>query len=226
MFLTTTPGSAHYRSMNNSQQVGVSTGSFEAVQPEDATLASTRAIESVSPIAVPKPKPRKFRPNDLITVIIRQQRKYEADAEFETEKKYEIDAKLEEWLRFYPGMHLGTDNLSNGKPGVRFGLDNKYETEGSNEREDSFIMRLQATIIDVKPNGNLVIQATQTEKHDEEENKITLTGTCRSEDVTPDNSILSTQVANLVIVEENEGAIRDATSRGWVPKLLDWVHLF
>jgi flagellar basal body L-ring protein FlgH len=53
-----------------------------------------------------------------------------------------------------------------------------------------------------------------------------LTGICRSEDVTPANTILSTQVAEMVLVEKNSGALRDATQRGWIPRLLDWAKPF
>ena len=49
------------------------------------------------------------------------------------------------------------------------------------------------------------------------------TGTVRSADVTPDNTVLSTQVADLNIDVKNSGAVRDASSRGWLTALLDWV---
>ncbi len=64
------------------------------------------------------------------------------------------------------------------------------------------------------------------EQPDEEQFTITLTGTCRSDDVTPTNSVLSTQIANLVLVEKNHGAVRDATKRGWIPRILDFAKLW
>jgi len=199
---------------------------FAAMPPQDESRPGTRAIEAMSLIAIPRVPPRKFKVEDLITIIVRQQKKYEAEAKLDTEKKWDIDGKLSEWFRFYPRNRLGSDKLSNGEPGFKFAFNNKYETDGENEREDKFITRIQATVIDVKPNGNLVLEATQTEKHDEEEIEITLTGVCRSEDVTPDNSILSTQVARMVLIERNSGAVRDATKRGWIPRILDWARPF
>ena len=198
--------------------------SFTARAPEDKTRPVTRAIEAVSMIAVPRLPPRKFKVEDLVTVIVRQQKKYEVDAQYETEKKWDITGKVNEWLRFYPNHRLGTDQLSNGQPGFDVTFDNSYETDGQNEREDKFETRIQATIIDVKPNGNLVIEAKTTEKHDDNEFDIALTGTCRSDDVTPANTIFSTQVAELRLIEENAGAIRQATQRGWIPKILDWLR--
>jgi len=204
-----------------------STGSaFAAMPPRDDSRATTRAIEAVSLVAIPRVPPRKFKVHDLITIIVRQQKKYEAEAKLDTEKKWDIDGKLSEWFRFHPRNRLGTDQLSTGEPGFKFAFNNKYETEGENEREDKFITRIQATIIDVKPNGNLVLEARQREKHDEEEFVMTVRGVCRSEDVTPDNAILSTQIADLELIEENAGAVRDAARRGWIPRVLDWARPF
>lgn len=200
--------------------------SFAVMPPKELSRPSTRAIEMSSLIAIQLAPPRKFKVHDLVSIIVRQQKRYEADGKLETKKEWDIDGKLEEWFRFYPGCNLGSDKLSNGQPGFRFGSKNENKMDGQNEREDRFDTRIQATIIDVKPNGNLVLEATLEEQHDEEHFTITLTGVCRAEDVTATNSIFSTQIANLVLVEKNKGAVRDATTRGWIPRILDFARPF
>lgn len=199
---------------------------FSATPPRESARASTRAIESMSMIALSPVAPRKFKTHDLITIVVQQQKKYEADGILNTKKEWKIDGKLEEWFHFYPQWRLGSDKLQNGKPGYQLDTKNENKMNGQNEREDRFITRIQATIIDVKPNGNLVLEASMEEQHDEEHFTITLTGSCRSEDVTPNNTILSTQIANLVLVEKNKGAVRDATTRGWFPRILDFARPF
>jgi flagellar L-ring protein FlgH len=205
---------------------GNPTSGFAAAPPREDASPATRSIEGVSLIAIPRTPPRKFRPHDLITIIVKQNKKRESEAKLDTEKKWDINGKLSEWFRFYPEHHLGSDKLSNGQPSFKFQFDNKYENDGQNDREDKFETRIQARVIDVKPNGNLVIEARQHETHDEEIIEITVTGICRSEDVTPANTILSTQIAELTLVEQNRGAVRDATQRGWIPRLLDWAKPF
>jgi flagellar L-ring protein precursor FlgH len=121
---------------------------------------------------------------------------------------------------------MGADNLTNGNPGVRLQWQNKYETEGQADREDKFVTRVTGQIIDVKPNGNVVVEARKYEKHDDEEITVTLTGVCRAKDITPDNTVLSTQIHDLVITESHTGAVRDATRRGWIPRLLDLLRPF
>ena len=199
---------------------------FAAVGPRDKSRPSTHALEMASLVAVPPVAPRKFKINDLITIIVRQQKKYEANGQLNNEDKWNIDGKLSDWFHLYDKKYLGTDNLTHGQPGFKFDLDNKLQQQSVNDRQDSFTTRFGATVIDVKPNGNLVLEAKMSEQHDEEKLNITLTGICRSEDVTADNSILSTQVAELVLIEKNQGAVRDATKRGWIPRLLDWGKPF
>lgn len=203
-----------------------SSSSFSAMPPREVSKPATRAIETYSLIAVPAVPPRKFKVHDLVSIIVRQQKRYEADGKLKTKKEWDIEGKLEEWFRFYPGNNLGSDKLSNGQPGYKFGTKNENKMDGENEREDRFDTRIQATIVDVKPNGNLVLEATLEEQHDEEHFTITLTGVCRSEDVTATNSIFSTQIANLVLIEKNRGAVRDATTRGWIPRILDFAKPF
>ena len=213
----TTPG------LNGATGNGSGTFPF-AASGRDSSRPGTRALEMTSFTAIPPAPPRKFKVEDLVTIIVRQQKKYSADGKLDNKKKWNLDGQLSDWFRFYGDdsvTHLGQDKLSNGKPGFKFDFDNKYKGESTNDREDTFTTRIQARIIDVKPNGNLVLEATLHETHDEEEIDITLTGTCRAEDVTAENSVLSTQVANLVLVEKNQGAVRDGTRRGWFPWLLD-----
>ena len=199
-------------------------GRFLWSDPEDEVLPMTRAIEGVSLYAIPAQTPRKYKVEDLITIIVRQQKKYEADAEWEGKKNWTTDAKLSDWFRFYDDLrHLGQDKLSNGQPGFKFNFKNNYKTEGEADREDRFITRITARVIDVKPNGNLVLEAMLEEQHDDEVTSLTITGMCRSADVTPDNTVLSTQIAELRIVEKNHGAVRDATRRGWVPRILSFA---
>jgi len=212
----------------NSGQVAPRDGwtTFAARTPGDRVSFMTRAIEQASPIAVPLGEPRKFRPNDLITIIVRQQKDYQAKGKLDSKKEWDLTGKLTDWFRFYPNHHLGQDTLSNGEPGFAFQYENELKSRTKNNRSDRFTTRIQARVVDVKPNGNLVLEARSSEQHDEEEWTITLTGVCRSEDVTADNSILSTQVAELTIVETNHGAVRDGTRRGWIPKILDWLRPF
>ena len=182
-------------------------------------------LERASLIAIKVKPPKTFKVNDLITIIVRQQKKFEAEGELETKKKLNLKTELEAFFKPFDGG-LGATTFYRGKPNVDYRFNSKLKNEGDVAREDSFITRITARIIDVKPNGNLVLEASSGEEHDDEVSSVTLTGECRSTDVTPDNTILSTQVAELRITEHNKGAVKDASTRGWVTRLLDVLKPF
>ncbi len=186
---------------------------------------ATKVIESNSWIAIKPPPPRMFKVHDLVTIIVREQRTFEADAELETEKKYEIQSDLEAFLKLTQGG-LGASKLHRGAPNINYSFENGVEGEADTKREDRMTTRVQAQIIDVKPNGLLVLEARKKITHDEEVSLITVTGVCRKEDITADNSILSTQIANSEIKVVTEGALHDNATRGWIPKLLDKIKPF
>jgi flagellar L-ring protein precursor FlgH len=190
----------------------------------DLTPANEALAES-SFISVALPEPRKFRLHDLITIIVKEKKKYESDGETEEKKDVSLQARLEEWFRIHKHKWL-QQTFGGGVPEVDFGLKGKWKGEGTVEREDEFTTRITAEVIDVKPNGNLVLQARKSIEMDEEWQVITLTGVCRSLDVSPDNTVLSTQLADLTITVEHAGAVRDGTRRGWVPRFFDWLRPF
>ncbi len=94
------------------------------------------------------------------------------------------------------------------------------------ERDDTFVGRITAEVIDVKPNGTLTLEAKEDIKTDEEDQKVSLIGTCRVEDITPDNSILSNQLYNLSLSKQHKGAVKDTTERGIFTRLLDSINPF
>ncbi len=169
---------------------------------------------------MPPVPPKAYRPGDLITIIVREQRKWEADSDLETKKKFDVKSELDAFFKPINGG-LGSSNFSRGKPNVDYNFDQKFKTEGDSSREDKLTTRLTARILDVKPNGLLVLEGRAKIVHDEESSQITLTGTCRKEDITADNTVLSTQIADKQVVVSNEGALKATATRGWITKLLD-----
>lgn len=186
---------------------------------------STEALQRVSLTAVVPEPPRSFKVRDLITIIVREQKKYEADAKVDNKKRLSLDAALEAWFRIHDHKWQ-QQAFSGGRPQITGTLKTQAKNDGKSEREDTFVTRITAEVVDVKPNGNLILEATSYIKNDEEEQIMTLSGVCRSFDVTPDNTVLSTQLGDLRIDVKHTGAVRDATRRGWISKGFDFLRPF
>ncbi len=201
-------------------------GKVSAILPREATRMERNAVYDRHSWVTVKPAPPKtFQVGDLLTIVVRETRKFEADADLETKKEFDIKSELEAFFKLTTGG-LGSAEFQRGKPTVDYKFSNDFKGEGDTNREDRLTTRLTGKIIDVKPNGLLVIEAKASVQHDDEISMITLTGVCRKEDVTADNTILSTQIADKNIVVVNEGALRAASSRGWILKLIDLIKPF
>ena len=153
-----------------------------------------RTLEKYSLTAVKLKEPREFAVHDLITIIVREQRKFESDAELETKKKFDIKSQLNAIFEPVAGT-LGAAAFSNGKPNVDFKFNQNLKYESDKDRQDRFTTRITAEIVDIKPNDNLVLQARARIAYDDEISIVTLTGVVRSIDISPDNTVLSTQLA-------------------------------
>lgn len=194
--------------------------------PRESMLRKGNPVyERYSIISTPPPLPKTYKVNDLITIIVRQSLQWEAEADMKTQRKWDIKSELEAFPKFTQGG-VGASTFRRGKPNLDYKFENKADNKGDASREDKLTTRLTAKIIDVKPNGQLVIEGRGKVTHDEETSEITITGTCRKEDVTPDNTVLSTQVADLDVAVKNAGALRRASERGWLQKMLDVVKPF
>lgn len=180
----------------------------------------------VSPFAVAAPEPETIGVNDLITIIVRITKTANSNSKLESKKDWTHEWDLGDWIRLSDKHGLVPASFPGGKPAVSFDYKNDWGGDGKYDRKDSLTTRIQATVINVKPNGNLVLEAKNDVSFGEEDYTITLIGTCRSVDVTPQNTILSTQVANLNVDVIDRGALRDATRRGWLMRGLDLLRPF
>ncbi len=177
------------------------------------------SLQANSLFAVQLPAPRVFKVHDLVTIVIREERKYKHDADLETKKKFDLGTKLNQWFRINDGWQQ--QKFPKGKPEISGTFEQNLKDSGQTQRSDMLTTRMTVDIIDIKPNGTLVLKGTKVIKTDEEEQNLVLSGTCRAQDVGPDNTILSTQISDMSIDTQSKGAVKDATRRGWIPKLLD-----
>lgn len=181
------------------------------------------AIAANSFYAVDIPEPRQYAENDLITVIIRESFKTDLKASLETQKDMKIDGEVTNFIdldKLLEGI-IQPEVFSNGNPGVGADFKKDWDGEGDYSRSESMTGRMTARIIDVKPNGTLVIEARQTMIHDKEELTIVLTGTCRAADITVDNTILSTELYDLHLDKQHKGELRKSTKKGFITRFFD-----
>lgn len=195
----------------------------ELAQREDPPQPANPVIESTSLIAVKNKEPKKYKVHDLITIIVRERTLYEAEGTANARRQADLRSELDAFIRF-TGGGIGATPFRRGKPNINYRSTFNQRNDGESEREDRLTTRITAKIVDVKPNGNIVMEATGQTRHDKEVHTLRFTGMCRSIDVTPDNTVLSTQIAEKKIDIITKGTIRNATRAGWAGELYDWIR--
>jgi flagellar L-ring protein precursor FlgH len=99
--------------------------------------------------------------------------------------------------------------------------ESKYAGTGSTSRQETLQATISAKVVDVIPNGNLMIEGRRNVKVNNEDQIIVLTGTVRSRDVSADNTISSALIADAKINYSGKGVISDRQSPGWLMNVLD-----
>lgn len=189
--------------------------------------AAQARLADVSFHAVPEPVPRTLRKHDQVTIIVREESQLRVRGSTRLKKEAEFEARLEEFIRLrLRNAEIEGGALGANPPAVRATGTRDFKGEGQVDRTDRFTTRVQAEVLDVKPNGTLVLQARSRIRTDDEDRYFILTGICRVEDVNADNTILSSQLYDKNLVQRNKGGVRNATRKGWLENLLDVVSPF
>lgn len=193
-----------------------------AAQPDPSVAKASQ----ISFFAVPPPTPRVLKKHDLVTIIVREESESTSEGNADLKKEMDFDAKLEQFIKLNLAGGALENSIGESVPQIKFNAARNFKGEATVDRSDSLTLRIQAEILDVKPNNTLVLQARASITTDDEVQSMILSGTCRAEDVTPDNTVLSTQLYDKSITKSHKGAVRDNTKRGWVPRLLDVLNPF
>jgi len=168
-------------------------------------------------------KPLKL--NDLITVIVDEKSQFTSEAQIQRRKQAQLNADLVDWVKLN-GLNLEPAPMANGPLQVNGTLQGQFRAQSDMDLRDAMKFRIAARIVDIRPNGHLVLEAHRTVRNNDEIWDQALSGIVRPEDVLPNNTVLSENLAELNIFKREQGHVRDGYRRGWLYKLIDKYGLF
>ena len=143
---------------------------------------------------------------------------------------------VNQFITALPGSLLGKNKLtsaltSNGVPAAptpgpisSTGLSTSYNGGGSITNSQVVTSRAAVTVIDVLPNGNMVIEGVRLVRFSKEAQFASLRGVVRKVDVQSDNTVLSTNIADAQVEFVSEGTLTDAQKQGWLLRLAGKVN--
>lgn len=176
---------------------------------------------------------RAFRVGDLVTVSIVETSKATKKANTKTARDSSIDAGIDNAFGWENKIKELT-SLGNAKVRNAFdvgsmakgSIKSKFDGSGETSRDESMTASITARVVDVMPNGNLFIQGVREIKVNNEEQFITLSGLIRPVDISPDNTVLSSYIADAKISYSGRGAVSDKQRPGWLMRTIDFIWPF
>jgi len=152
---------------------------------------------------------------DILTIKVAEastvDNKAKRDLQKETARSSEFDGEL------------GIDHILPSIPGFTMDASSSNELKSKADYKDerSFLDRVSVVVLDVLPNGNLVVLGTRDRNIAGDIQTIEVSGIVRPSDIAFDNTVKSEQVANFRIVTKNSGVSAPYTRPGWVGRIFD-----
>lgn len=118
---------------------------------------------------------------------------------------------------------LGRSITHNGVPILDTTLNgsNTFDGEGSSTQSNSLAGSLTVTVMEVKANGNLVVQGDKTLKLNQGDEFVRLSGVVRPADIATNNTVTSDKLADARISYSGKGAVAQANSMGWLARFFN-----
>ena len=157
--------------------------------------------------------PRAHRVGDILTIVLAENTQASKKAETTTSKKDSVDVGAATvWGKTFP--------LNGGKVAGLSG-DNGFDGSGSSSQSNQLSGQITVTVAQRLSNGNLVIRGEKWLTINQGRELVRIAGIARPEDINPDNTILSTRIANAQITYTGSGTLADANTQGWLSRFFN-----
>lgn len=163
------------------------------------------------------------RKGDIITVVIVENASASKEATTDTDRNASISAAIPHLLGLEKGLQTITRDPNSL---VKASTASSFEGSGATTRKESLIATMSAKIVEVLPNGNFLIEGRRNVKVNNEDQILILEGTVRPRDLTFDNRVSSSLIADARITYTGKGVVSDRQRPGWLLNILDYVWPF
>lgn len=173
---------------------------------------------------------RARRVGDIVVVKLVENTKAQNKAETSSKKNsgndYQVGALFgQSSSGFIPLLGVGPTSKV-GVPALTSSSASDLSATGKTKRENYVTTSLAARVIRVLPGGLLQIEGAREIRVNEETEYMVVRGMVRTKDVSADNSVLSTQIADASIEYYGRGVLADKQKPGWFTRLMDNIWPF
>lgn len=174
--------------------------------------------------------PKARRVGDIVTIKILEVASASNNASTDTGRDSSWEAGIDNFF----GLENSGKSISLGKNigrlnpfgNLKVTSEKSFTGTGGTKRSNDLTAYISAVVTEVMQNGNLKIMGTREVTVNGEKHIITLTGVVRTRDITQENEVLSTYIADARIFYTGSGVIDELQRPGWLARMVDVVWPF
>ena len=136
-----------------------------------------------------------------------------------TAKTSSVDASIASFL--YGPSASGLLTKGGKYPAMNFSSANSFNGGGQIANQETINSMIAVKVIDVLPNGNLVIEGRRQTAFSGEKQDAILRGIVRHDDISATNSVFSVNIADATIQFISHGTVTDNQRKGWFNRVWD-----
>jgi flagellar L-ring protein precursor FlgH len=154
---------------------------------------------------------------DILTISVRESTSVKNEDKVERSNDSSLAARLEAFTLSDKTFQ------SSALPRIDIRKESSFDGEAKQNSNSEVRASIAVIVVDVQPNGNLVIAGTRQVTVNDETRTLKISGLVRALDVTTDNTVTSSQVADARIAISGDGANTRQVTRGPVGQLFDTI---
>lgn len=206
------------------QTTEVKTAAFDQQLPKPQPDYSTGSIWQANSMSLTDDYKARRR-GDIVTIIITENASASKAAKTDTKRASTVNAGIPNFLGLEQAGII-KNNFADLSKLINASVESTYGGSGSTSRQETLSATVSAKVIDVLPNGNLMIEGRRNVKVNNEDQIIIIEGTVRPADIGPNNVVNSIYVADARISYTGKGIISDRQSPGWLMNIVDKLWPF
>ena len=161
---------------------------------------------------------------DILTILISE------DSKVDNKAKRDLKKETDKSTSFNGELGIGTPNhnLLPRMPGFTMAAEstNELKSKADFKDERSFVDRITVVVVDVLPNGNLVVTGTRNRNIAGDLQAIEISGIVRPSDIASDNTVNSEQLSDFRIIAKNSWIAAPFNKPGWLGRIFDLLSPF
>ena len=179
------------------------------------------------------PAPPAFGLHDHILIEINQSDQAQSNVDLTTDRRSRWEAKFDAWPRIDPfkAPFLRESEIGNGQtPEIDLDWRYRLDDKGRTNRNATFRSHITAEVVNILPNGNLVVEARTSRVINDETEDVSMSGIVSPSNVstTPTGArrVNADLVANLQLRFTGRGSVGDNVKQGWLTRIFGWLWPF